>query len=255
MSPNASRRSVPRPRSAAVVPVLAALLVAVLAAAPAGAWEVRDTASRESFELFHERFASAAYHWPRHAAAPLGLTGFRLFADVSADRDFDEEGFYPDAVRGDLPGGTLAVARVGARKGLPGGIDLGLAYGRAVDGDVELVSADVGWAFLEGGVATPALALRLTGTRSVGGGPYDLEQVGAELMVSKGFPVVTPYAGAGLVWSDGTLARAGGGEISHDATREIYYAGLVLNLLLPRLTVEAEYGEAFQAAVKVGFGL
>ena len=155
-------------RGGALAAVLAGLLLAVLAAAPdAAAWEIRPDAPEASFRLFHERFASAAYHYPRHGAKPLGIIGFEAYADVAVDRDFDSEPFYDDVVSGDLPVDTLGVARVGARKGLPGNFDVGVAYGRALDGDLELVSADLQWALIDGGAVTPALSFRVTGTQNI----------------------------------------------------------------------------------------
>ena len=249
------RRTQPRrPRPAPLATALA-LLALGSAAPPAAAWEVRDDAPAAAFGEFHRRFAFSAYHFPRREAAPLGLTGFEIYVDLAADRDFDEQGFYPQVVDGGLPGGTLGVARVGVRKGLPGNVDLGLAYGQAIDGDLELLSADVLWAFVDGGAVTPALALRLTATRSLGGSPYELEQYGGELMISKGFPVLTLYGGVGWYSADGTLDRSDGGRLGADADGEVYYAGVIVNLvILPKLTFEAEQGEAFQVAAKIGIG-
>lgn len=223
-------------------------------APPASAWEVRPDAPEASFRLFHERFASAAYHYPRHGAAPLGLLGFEVYADIAVDRDFDDESFYAEVVDGDLPADTFGLARVGARKGLPGDFDLGVAYGRALYGDVEMISADVQWAFLDGGAVTPALALRVTGTQSIDSGTYEFEQYGAEILISKGFAILTPYLGAGYVWDEGTLNRTDGGRVTHDDSRFIAYGGLVLNLLLPKIVVEVEKAEQVQGAIKLAFG-
>jgi hypothetical protein len=254
MSPAAHRR---RP-SVPVRAFCAAALFATLClagASPAAAWEVRGDAPKQAFDDFHARFSMTAYHFPRREAASLGLAGFEIYADAALDRDFDEESFYPLVVDGDLPGGTMAVSRVGVRKGLPFNLDLGVSYGWALDGDVELISADVLWAFVDGGLVSPALALRVTGTRTTGSGRYDLEQYGAELMISKSFPVLTLYGGAGVYDSDGTLQRTGGGEWSSNDSGTVYYAGAVINLvILPKLTVEAEQGDHFQAAVKLGIG-
>ena len=233
---------------------LAALVLALAAALPAAAWGVRPDAPAGAFRLFHERFAGAAYHFPLHSASTLGLTGFEVYADVAVDREFDSESFYPEVVSGDLPGGWLAIGRVGVRKGLPGHVDLGLAYGRALDGDVELLSGDVQWAIVDGGALTPALSLRLTGTQSLDSGPYQLEQYGAELMFSKGFTVLTPYVGGGVVWDEGKLERTDGSHVSTDGTRFVAYGGVVINLLLPKIVVEVEKADAVQAAVKLGFG-
>ena len=226
----------------------------LLFAVPATAWDVDGTAGAEDFQAFHDRFSSAAYFYPRHGAAPMGLLGFEVWVDTSADPDFGDEPFTATTIDGDLPGDVMALARVGVRKGLPGRIDLGAAYGRAVGGDVELISGEVSWAAIEGGSVVPAVGLRLTGTQTLDAGTYDLEQYGIEVLVSKGFLVATPSAGAGLVRSESTLTRPGGGEIDESSTEPVLFAGVRLKLLLPTLTVEVERGEHVQAAVRVGFG-
>lgn len=240
-------------------------LLAALAAAPAAsAWSVSPSASRADFEAFHSRFASSVYAYPRHGAAPLGLIGFDVWAEVAADEGFADEPFFDGAIDGDLTGDLLLFGRVGARKGLPGGIDLGLSYGQALEGDLELVTAELGWAIIDGGLISPTLGLRLTGTRSVQSDAYELDQYGAELILSKGFAILTPYVGGGVVYSEGRLDRLADGDseggleippaFETDDTRFVAYAGLTLNLVLPKITVEVERGEAVTGAVRVAFG-
>jgi len=242
--------------------VVAMVLLALAAAGPATAWEVEPGAPDESLRVFHRRFAAAAYPYPRHGASPLGIVGFDVYVDLAVDEGFDGEPFFGQAVAGDLPADVLAVGRVGVRKGLPGGIDLGASYGRAIDSDLELVSVELGWAIVDGGLVSPALGLRLTGTRSLGDAAYELEQYGAELILSKGFAVVTPYVGGGAMWSEGTFDRSGvphvpedpPRDLTDDETRAFAYAGITVNLLVPKITVEVEQAEDLQAAVKIGFG-
>jgi hypothetical protein len=225
----------------------------LLTAAPAAAWKVRADAPRAEFRAFNRRFAADAYAWPRHGAAPLGITGFDVYADADYDPDFDDQPFTDDVIDGDLTGGFLAVGRVGARKGLPLGIDLGLSYGRALGGDVGLASAEIQYALFSGGVLSPALSVRVTGTRTVDSGAYDLDQYGAELLASKGFPVVTIYSGGGIVRSQGTL-HGSLDRIRETDTRGVFYAGATLSLLVPKITFEFERAESLQGAVRVGFG-
>lgn len=242
-------------RNRIVLIVAAALTASAGLAGPAAAWEVRSDAAEADFQAFHQRFAFAAYPYPRHGAAPLGITGFRIYAEATGDLEFADEPFFEGAVDGDLPLDTLSIARIGVRKGLPGGIDLGASVGRAVGGDVELISGELSWAILDGGAVTPSLGLRLTGTRSTGGGPYDLDLYGAELELSKGFAVATPYVGAGAYVADGTLDRGAlGPRFETDDTAAFVYAGVTVNLLLPKLTFEVEQGEAFQGAFNLAFG-
>jgi hypothetical protein len=143
---------------------------------------------------------------------------------------------------------------VGARKGLPGGIDIGASYGKALGGDVNLVSGEVQYAIFHGGVLAPALSVRVTGTRTIDAKAYRLDQYGAELLLSKGFPVVTPYVGAGIVRSKGTLDSTLR-SLSETDTRPVVFAGVTLSLLVPKIHIEVERGDGFQAAVRVGIGL
>lgn len=231
------------------------LILALLAAIPAHAsWEVRRDAPAEDFSAFHRRFSADAYHYPRHGAAPLGLIGFEVFADATYDDGFDDEEFADTVIDGDFTGGFLSVVRVGARKGLPGGFDIGVAYGRALESDIKLLSADLQYAILKGGLVKPALSIRLTGTRTLDAGAYELDQYGAEVLLSKGFAILTPYIGGGVVYSKGTLDRELLGSLEEEETQGVLYAGVTLNLLLPKITVELERGEVLQGAVRVGFG-
>jgi hypothetical protein len=129
-----------------------------------------------------------------------------------------------------------------------------VSYARALGGDVDLVSADLQWAIVEGGPATPALGLRLTGTRTVNAEAYELDQYGAEVLLSKGFAILTPYVGGGVVHSKGTLtSQRRSFEDTH--TRGIFYGGLTLNLLLPKITVEVEKAEVVQWSARISIGL
>ncbi|HSG38709.1 MAG TPA: hypothetical protein VLE27_03635 [Thermoanaerobaculia bacterium] len=235
-------------------PEILLALIVLFAAVPAQAWEVSRNATAEDFSAFHRRFSSDAYHYPRHGAAPLGLIGFEVYADATYDEEFDDEEFAGTVIDGDFTGGFLSIARVGARKGLPGGIDLGVAYGRALEGDIKLLSADLQYAILKGGLVKPALSIRLTGTRTLDAGAYELDQYGAEVLLSKGFTILTPYIGGGIVYSKGTLDRDLLGSLEEEETQGVIYAGLTLNLLLPKITVEVERGDVLQGAVRVGFG-
>jgi hypothetical protein len=236
--------------------VLFILCVLVSLASPAAAWDIASDASPESFHAFHQRFSGDVYHYPRHGAAPLGLIGFDVYAEASADRGFADSAA-GDLVIGDLTGGTMSIGRIGVRKGLPGGVDVGVAYGQTLGGSgLRLASADVQWAMIHGGLLSPAVSLRLTGTGTVGNvGTYELRQYGAEILISKGFTILTPYAGVGVVRSRGTL------NVIHSATRQetdnqgIAYAGVTLSLLVPKITVEVEKADVIQASIRVGIGL
>ena len=228
-------------------------LAALALARPAAAWTVDGNAPKADFAAFSRRFAGDAYFYPGHGAAPLGLAGFSVFAEGSYDSGFGNEPFADTTLHGGLTGNALVVGRVGLRKGLPGKIDLGVAVSQALEGDVKLGSAELSYALLGGGAATPAVGIRLTATRTLDARAYTLDQEGAEILVSKGFVLLTPYLGAGLVHSRGRL-KGDLRELSTTDTRGVAYAGLSLNLLLPKITVEVEKGEVVQGRLRVAFG-
>lgn len=235
--------------------VCAWIVLLFAAALPALAADLRPGAPEEDFREFNRRFAMAAYHFPRHGAAPLGWTGFDVYADAAVDQSFGDEDFAETVLDDDLIGDMLVVGRVGARKGLPGGINIGLSYGRALETDITLISGELQWAIIKGGTVAPALSVRLTGTQSSGSDVYDLDQYGAELLLSKGFTVVTPYVGAGIVRSEGSLESSLGRTFEDNETRGVIYGGVTLNLLLPKITVEVEKAEVVQGAVRIAFGI
>lgn len=240
-----------RPRSRTLVLLLA--LLSGLASGTARAAEIDPSQPVAALETFHDQFSATAYPYPRHSAKPLGTLGFDVWAEVAVLPDAVAE---VERVAGEsLTGDALVVYRVGARKGLPGGFDLGLSYGRALEPDIELVSAELSWAILEGGAATPALGLRATGTRTLDGEAYALDQYGLEVAISKGFAVLTPYAGAGFTWSESTFDESGGASFTTDSTRGFVFAGLILNLWVPKITFELEQADDLQGAVRLAFGL
>lgn len=244
-----------RRRPMAVLGILA--LVLVLAPPTARAWEVDVTASPDELVGFHERFSLMAYPYPRHKAEPLGLVGFEIYGEAAALPDADDATVRA-ATDGSLPGDALAVYRVGARKGLPGRIDLGVSLAKTLDGeDMDLVSAELSWAILEGSVATPALQLRLTGTQTLDADVYDLEMYGAELLLSKGFPIVTPYIGGGVVHAEGTFDRSGRAlpTVTTDGTEALAFVGATFNFALFKITAEVERGHEVQGAVRFSVGI
>ena len=220
------------------------------------AWQVRNDASQPQFEAFARRFAVASHSFPRHGAAPLGITGFDVYADIAYDGTFGDDELAQGALRGGLTNDAMAVTRIGARKGLPGGFDLGASVGEALDGDLRLLSADVQWAILDGGPLSPALSIRVAGTETQGGGAFSQRALSAELLASKGFAVLTPYVGLGVIASRAKLDRPGAlPDFEEEHTQAVAFVGATLNLLLPKFTAEIERSEdTTQYAFRVAFG-
>lgn len=95
---------------------------------------------------------------------------------------------------------ALGMVGVNAHKGLPFGIDVGAFYGWVPEVDAGVYGAELRYAILDGGVATPGIAIRGAFTKSTGIDDIDLSTYSLDASISKGFAFITPYAGAGYVW-------------------------------------------------------
>lgn len=223
----------------------------LLAASVAGARDIRfssDLIQSQFKELSKEAGAALAY---RNAApaAPLGITGFDIGAEVSII-DIKKDSQYWKAALNNDPSSYLYIPSLRARKGLPFGIDVGAMYAYVPDSNVKLYGFEVSKAILEGTAVTPALGVRASYTKLAGVNDLDLQTVGIDANISKGFAIITPYAGAGLVWVDSkargelqrlsTLAGAPLGEEKLWLPRG--FAGARLTILpFVKVTGEIEY--------------
>ncbi len=222
---------------------LAALSLPLMAQSPT---------TEQVFERFVEEFGASVYPYARRGAQPLGITGFEVYAEISG-RDFDQQAFSAVVDGLDDP---LVPVRVGVRKGLFGGIDIGASYAEVIDLDYSAWAFDVQKALLEPGAFRPGLGLRLAYTDGDLGNDLTFRQYGGELIVSKGFTVIAIFGGAGLVRSEGDLRNFGviGSRLESSATTSVLFAGLRLNLLLPKFTLTVEKADQVQASLAVAFG-
>lgn len=189
-------------------------------------------------------------------AAPLGITGFDVGVEASVmpiNNDYWDTAFGGD---GKAPA-ALVIPKIRARKGLPLGIDVGAMYSYVPDSNIKLFGAEVSYAILDGSVATPALGIRGTYTKLTGVNELDFQTAGVDASISKGFLILTPYAGAGMVYIDSkakgnlqSLAQTVGSPTGGKALSEEkfwqprYFVGLKLSPLpLFGITAEAEYSE------------
>jgi len=140
---------------------------------------------------------------------------------------------------------------------LPFNIDVGASYTGLPDSDISLLGGEIQWALLEGSVATPALALRGHYSQLIGVDDLDLKAYGADLVVSKGFAMLTPYVGVGTIYAEGEYTGsllANQTLDSHDYTSARYFGGVRIALALLQITADVEYVEQPVYSLKVGLG-
>lgn len=240
--------------------ILTALLLLSLCAAPAFAAKF-DFAIPTNFDdsdlkdMVKQAGTVIAYRGIA-PAEPGGLTGFDIGVEASffkVDTDLWNEVFESNDTPGYLP-----VPKLHVRKGLPFGIDLGASYAMIPSSNIKVVAGEVQYAILDGGVALPALAVRGHYSTLLGVDDLDLKTYGADAVVSKGFLMFTPYAGAGVMRSVGKYA---GTNTTVQATLDDQsvttprvFGGVQVAMALLRLTLDAEFSDIPVYTAKVSLG-
>lgn len=126
-----------------------------------------------------------------------GIAGFGLGLIINYT-PVDDEGAWQRATGENID--KLGLVGLGVTKGLPFGIDVGAFYTEIPSTDISLYGAELRYAILKGGVASPALALRGSYVKVDGIDSFDLDSKSVDLSLSKGFTFVTPYVGVGKVF-------------------------------------------------------
>lgn len=235
-------------RHIAVLPVLCACVLPVVADDDID--QIAVLSQAEFRDLASDLGATVSYK----AVIPivsLGIAGFDMGAEVTATRIAHRD-TWNRASSGGGPS-TVYVPKLHIHKGLPAGIDVGAFYAAIPDTNIDVWGAEIRYALVDGGVATPAVGLRGTYSKMSGVDQLALNTKSLELGISKGFTVVTPYAGVGRVWTDAEPA-AGTGRAPESLADTKLYAGASFNLLLGNFALEADRtGEVTSYSVKVGF--
>lgn len=229
-----------------------ALAAACALSLPAAADDFDRLQSLTQAELagFAKDFTAVASYKSIAPAEPLGIIGFDIGAAVSATR-LDNAATWEKA---GFEHATVYMPTLRAQKGLPFNIDIGASLTAVPDSDIKLVGAEIKYALVPGGVALPAVAIRAAATKLSGVDQFDLDTRSVELTVSKGFLLLTPYAGIGKVW--GSLTPNVGNLRKETPSANKVFAGVNLNLGIANMAVEADRIAGNQTvSVKLGFRL
>ncbi len=232
---------------------LAALLVTLAGTAQAADINSLILINQSEFRLLSEDLGAALSYKAVIPAEPLGLTGFDISLEGSSTK-LEHANILKRATSGDA-GSTLVVPKLHVHKGLPLGIDVGAFYSAVPDSNIKLWGAELRYALLKGGAATPALALRGSYSTLQGVSQLDFNTKGVDLSISKGFTLLTPYAGLGKVWVNSTPVGIPG-LVSEDFSYSKLFAGVNLNFGLVNIAVETDKtGDATSYSVKFGWRL
>lgn len=206
--------------------------------------ELPEEFSQSDFEDLSRQVGIAISYAPLAPAEPLGILGFDVGMEVTAVDIDQDESFWTDAIAVDeTPPSYLVIPKIHAQKGLPLGFDVGLEYAKAPGTNIGLIGGELKWAFVKGGTAVPALALRGSYTQLLGVDDFDLITYGADLSISKGFAFLTPYAGVGQIWIS---SREKSDVINLDKENLSLtkgFIGLKLTLFVFSFVAEADFAE------------
>lgn len=237
-----------------------AMAMGMLLAVAGGAQAANDLdginqLAQDSFLKLSEDLGSALSYKAVAPAEPLGILGFDIGVEVSSTSLQHKDVF--DQACNNCSLNTLIIPKLHAHKGLPFGVDVGLMYSTVPNSNIKMTGMEVRYAIVEGGVVMPAVAVRGTYSKLTGVDQMDLSTKGVELTVSKGFVMLTPYAGVGQNWVASKPNTTGLGGITlaeEDFTQSKYFAGLNVNLGLLNIAAEIdETGGAKTASAKLGF--
>lgn len=203
--------------------------------------------NQAEFKLLTQDLGSAVSFKPLIPAEALGITGFDIAISTNVT-PIQNHSVWEKASFGPA---SLIMPGVRVHKGLPFNIDIGASYAKQVNSHMKVVGGELRWAFVPGGVATPALAVRASVSSLSGVENLKLRTSGIDLSISKGFAFLTPYVGVGRVRVKST--PDGAGLSSETLSLSKVFGGLNLNFGLTNLALEADKtGDAPSYGIKFG---
>jgi hypothetical protein len=187
------------------------LLVMALPAAAKSQINLPATFNQDDFKSLSRDLGLMISYVPLAPAEPLGgvLPHFDLGVEAtSASIDTSASYWkkisqYEQSLGNSTLPSSVVLPKVHLQVGLPIiPIDLGVVYANEPTTNVKYTGYEIKWAILKGGVATPAIAIRAAYTKLSGVTDVDISTKSADLSISKGFAIFTPYAGYGIVQID-----------------------------------------------------
>jgi hypothetical protein len=209
--------------------------------------------SQAQFNDLSEDLGSALSYKPVTPAASLGVTGFDMGIEVTQTNMAKSAQLWSTITGGGGTVNDLYIPKLHIAKGLPFGFDIAGFYSKIPTTNISLYGAELRYAIIDGGVTTPAVAIRGAYTKLNGVSVLALDTKSLDLSISKGFAMLTPYAGVGKVWTNSTPIP-GFGLVEDSFSQNKLFAGANLNLGFTNLAMEWDKtGAARSLSLKLGF--
>lgn len=237
--------------------VVAALALAATAlpAHAASDLDALQNLGQTEFRLLSEDLGAALSYKAVLPAEPLGVTGFDLGLEMTVV-NIENSAVLERATSDDAPS-SIVIPKLHVHKGLPFGIDIGAFLATVPDSNISLWGAELRYAILKGGTASPALAIRGAYTALTGVDQLEFDTTSVDLSISKGFAFLTPYAGIGKVWVNSTpdaSVTSLSGVVGEDFDLTKVFVGLNMNFMFINVALEADKtGDASSYSAKLGW--
>ena len=207
--------------------------------------------NQSQFLQLSEDFGAALSYKPLQPSEPLGVLGFDIGIAATSTK-MENSANYAAAFSDSVPT-SLVVPTLRASIGLPFNFDVGVSYGAVPDSNIELLGAELRYAFIAGGTATPAVAVRASYTTLAGIDQLKFSTTAVDLSISKGFAMFTPYAGIGKVWVR-SVPEASTNLAEENFDLNKLFAGFNMNFAVINIAVEGDKtGDATTYGVKLGW--
>ncbi len=212
-------------------------------------FDIQPGATQEDFKDVIEDIAAILNSKSLTPAEPGGITGFGIGAYASYVETKNPEAW--QRLTGDEID-EIGMVGVIAQKGLPFGVDVGASYSWVPSADARMFGAEVRYALVEGGVATPAVGVRGSFSKLSGIDELEYDSYGIDLSVSKGFGPLTPYAGIGHVW--GKFEVEDGFGLDEEKVEDMrYFIGVRLSALFGITPEYERVGDHDVFNLRIGF--
>ncbi|MBE9515658.1 MAG: hypothetical protein IME93_01640 [Proteobacteria bacterium] len=211
--------------------------------------------AQDAYLLLSEDLGGAIAYRSVSPAESLGITGFDLGIEVTNSK-MQNSADWIAAISTGKELDSILMPRVHLHKGLPLGIDIGAFYVGSSNSNIDVTGAELRYALIDGGVAKPAIGVRLTYSKLSGIDEIDMSTQGAELAISKGFTFLTPYAAIGKVRVTSTPGGAAetAGLVEEEFTLNRTNVGLNMNFTLMNLVLDYDKtGDVESSTLKFGF--
>ena len=232
--------------------VISAILVTASPYAIAKDIDNIEGLTQAQFKSLSEDIGAILSYKPVSPGEPLGLLGFDIGVEVTGT-ELKDTNIWNIATNSTDVSDMVPVPKLHLIKGLPLDIDVGLVYSAVPDSNISMVGGELRYAFVSGNTLMPAIAIRASMTKLSGVDELDASTKGLDISISKGFAMLTPYAGIGQVWVD-SKPKVAVPLQDESFTQNNYYIGANLNLGVINTAVEYDNTDSHNSySLKIGW--